>query len=460
MYIIIPSGRNCNCGASLLQDEKYNSITMASSKDFVDAIVSGDVKTVKKILKSTKNNRQCSDDLISLAIKKNQSVIAKLLIKHSANTNNNVDNSLTTSLFYAIRRKNLKIVKNLVRMGANVNWKSPSGMTPLMAAAERSNLKVLSFILEQKPNVNDVDASGNTALHYVFNYLTRKDRLRYSYSHTPEGSNDCERIILLHEAGADLNAKCSFKNYPNLTTILDLAVYMGSNASVTYLLYNTPMGLMQLDYSKIDLAAFDENAVDEDVRTNAEYVELLKEQSSNLRCLLALFIINRHEIGIYATEDTLQKVYDLLKKEEEENSTFFGYCREQKQLMMEHRQFLEEKQMGSNKISYWKFITGNREDLMKLLFNENFLSQPLLEELNEISTDRRFFYYQEPFMDKISYAIGKSNALTKVIEEVSNLFSTVLPYDCCEHIVYSMSNNEVKSFIKRLEPSDIEDYDF
>ncbi|KAH0535266.1 hypothetical protein KQX54_015644 [Cotesia glomerata] len=126
---------------------------------------------------------------------------------------------LTTSLFYAIRRKNLKIVKNLVRMGANVNWKSPSGMTPLMAAAER--------------------------------------------------------------------------------------MYMGSNASVTYLLYNTPMGLMQLDYSKIDLAAFD-------------------EKRRRRGCT------DQRRVRIYATEDTLQKVYDLLKKEEEENSTFFGYCREQK----------------------------------------------------------------------------------------------------------------------------------
>ncbi|KAH0552381.1 hypothetical protein KQX54_009293 [Cotesia glomerata] len=433
------------------ENEKCNSIIMATSKDVVDAIMSGDVKTVKKMLKVLKlreNNRKFSEDLISLAIKKNQSVIAKLLIKHSLTTNKNVERSLTTSLFYAIRRKNLKIVKTLVRMGANVNWKSKSGMTPLMAAAERSNLKILSFILEQNPNVHDVDASRNTALHYVFNYVNKKNRSRYSYSHTPEGRNDAERIMLLHEAGADLNAKCSFKNHPHLTTILDLAVYMGSNAGVTYLFYNTPVGLKQLDYSKIELAAFEENAVDEDVRTSSKYVELLNEQSSNVRCNLALFIINRHEIGIHATEDTLQKVHGFLKKEEEENTRFFGYYREKKKLMMESRQFLEGKRMGLNGISYWKFITGNREDLVKLLFNDDFLSQPLLKELEEAPKDHRFFYYREPLMDNFEYAIGKGNALRKITEEVNDLFRAVLPFDCCEHIVHLMTNDEVKNFIK------------
>ncbi|KAH0552644.1 hypothetical protein KQX54_013717 [Cotesia glomerata] len=172
---------------------------MATSKDFVDAIVSGDVVTVKKMLKSSKNNRKFSVDLISLAIKEKQTVIAKLLIKHSVTTNKNMERSLTTSLFYAIRH-----------------------------------------------------------------------RSRYSYSYSPEGSNDQDRIMLLQEAGADLNAKCSIKNHPHLATILDLAIYMGSTAAVTYLLYSSPVGHKQLDYSRIELAAFDENAVDMDLWTDAE----------------------------------------------------------------------------------------------------------------------------------------------------------------------------------------------
>ncbi|XP_044597921.1 uncharacterized protein LOC123274388 [Cotesia glomerata] len=436
---------------------------MATSKDFVDAIVSGDVVTVKKILKvlkSSKNNRKCSDDLISLAIKKNQSVIAKLLIKHSATINKNVDNSLTTSLFYAIRRKNFKIVKSLVRMGAKVNRKSKSGMTPLLAAAERSNLKILSFILEQNPNINDIDASGNTALHYVFHHLNKEGRSRYSYAHTSEAGNDDKRIMLLHKTGADLNAKCSFKNHPDLTTILDLAIYIGSIPAVTYLLYKTLVGLKQLDYSKIELVAFDENAIEAYARTSAEYVELLKEKSLIVQFNLALFINNRHEICIYATEDTLQKVHDFVKKEEEENSIFFGYYREVEKLMMESRQFLEDKKMGLNGISYWKFITGNREDLVKFLFNDDFLSPLLLKELEEASMDYRFTFHREPLMNNLSYAIGKSNALRKVTEEINDLFSAVLPYDCCEHIVHSMTNDEVKNFIKSLNPPDISDFNF
>ncbi|KAH0552646.1 hypothetical protein KQX54_013723 [Cotesia glomerata] len=417
---------------------------MATSKDFVDAIVSGDVVTVKKMLKSSKNNRKFSVDLISLAIKEKQTVIAKLLIKHSVTTNKNMERSLTTSLFYAIRRKNLKIVKSLVRMGADVNFKSKSGMTPLMAAAKQSNLKILSFILEQKPNVNDTDASGNTALHYVFNYVSKIDRSRYSYSYSPEGSNDQDRIMLLQEAGADLNAKCSIKNHPHLATILDLAIYMGSTAAVTYLLYSSPVGHKQIDYSRIELAAFDENAVDMDLWTDAESVEMLKKLSSNLQFILALFIINRHEIGICATEDTLQKVHDFLKKAEEENPSFFEFYSKEQKSMMEHRQFLEGKKMGSNEITYWKFITGNREDLVKLLNNDNFLSQELLKEIEEETwTDFRFFYYREPLMENFFYAVGKSKALKKLIEEVSNMFRAVLPYDCCRHIVHLMTNDEV-----------------
>ncbi|KAH0552630.1 hypothetical protein KQX54_013471, partial [Cotesia glomerata] len=444
------------------KDENCNSITMATINNLVYDIVKGDVKTVTKILKvlkSSKNYETCSDDLISLAINKNQLVIAKLLIEHSATTKKNMDNFLTTSLFHAIRRKNLKKVKTLVTLGANVNSKSKSGMTPLMTAAEQNNLKILSFVLEQKPSVSDVDDSGNTALHYVFNYVNKEDRSRYSYSYTSEG-NDNERIMLLHKAGADVSAKCSFKNHPHLTTILDLAVYVGSNAAVTYLLYNTPVGFKQIDYSKIELAAFDENAVDVDLRTSAEYVEMLKTLSSSLQFTLALYIINRHEIGIYATENTLQKVHGFLRKEEEKNSRLFRYYREKTKFMIESRQFLEGKKMGLNGISYWKFITGNREDLVKLLLNNDFLSTPLLKELEEICADHRFFWYREPLMANISYAIGKSNALRKVINEISDLFSAVLPYDCCEFIVYSMTNDELKSFIKSLQPTNISDFDF
>ncbi|KAH0563666.1 hypothetical protein KQX54_004140 [Cotesia glomerata] len=318
-------------------------------------------------------------------------------------------------------------------MGANVKRKSKSGMTPLMAAAEQSNVKILSFILEQKPNVNDVDASGNTALHYVFHYLNKENRSRYSFTHTSAARTDDDRIILLHKAGADLNAKCSFKNHPDLTTILDLAVYLGSIAAVNYLLYSTPVGLKQLDYSKIELAAFDENALEAYERTSTEYVELLKEQSSKVQFNLALFILNRHEIGIQATEDTLQKVHDFVKKEEEENSRFFGYYREVEQFRIESRQFLEDKKLGLNGISYWKIITENREDLVKLLFNDDFRSQTVIE------------------------GAGRNK---KVIEEVNNLFSAVLPFDCCEHIVYLMTNDELKNFIKSLNPPDISDFNF
>ncbi|KAH0552643.1 hypothetical protein KQX54_013716 [Cotesia glomerata] len=112
--------------------------------------------------------------------------------------------------------------------------------------------------------------------------------------------------------------------------------------------------------------------------------------------------------------------------------------------MMEHRQFLEGKKMGSNEITYWKFITGNREDLVKLLNNDNFLSQELLKEIEEETwTDFRFFYYREPLMENFFYAVGKSKALKKLIEEVSNMFRAVLPYDCCRHIVHLMTNDEV-----------------
>jgi len=58
----------------------------------------------------------------------------------------------------------IQIVKRLLKMGANVDYKNATGRTPLMAASEKGALRVVRTLLEKSPDLEAADVSGYTAL--------------------------------------------------------------------------------------------------------------------------------------------------------------------------------------------------------------------------------------------------------------------------------------------------------
>ncbi|KAH0553667.1 hypothetical protein KQX54_003313 [Cotesia glomerata] len=350
-------------------------------------------------------------------------------------------NEEPTLLHWAVAETELLIIKLLVDKGADVNVKTKSGITPLMIAARVNELEPLRILLEQNPSVNDIDSSGITALYYVYN-VREAHESRYYFLNSPDSQYDKEKLELLINAGADIYAECSFEFNLNLKSILNLAIYFGRALAVRYLLYKTSLGSRQLDYSLIELAAFDIMAVDQGSRNNRALITNLQDDALMLQSYLTAFIENRHEVGIWATKDTLEKVTAFVSTIQTHNLD--TYYRQDKQYLLRSENLFKSQLMGPNGITCWHFIVEDRERLVKLAFNKDLVAK---FDFFNFNSDKRTFYYSKLFSDKFNYAMAKSATLEECIETISNLFKQVIPHDCCVYIAYCFSNEELKQLV-------------
>ncbi|ELU10928.1 hypothetical protein CAPTEDRAFT_51764, partial [Capitella teleta] len=60
-----------------------------------------------------------------------------------------------------------RIVKLLLKNGANVNKRNFIGMTPFVMAVRTGNVSMVKLFLEYGAEVNAQDIEGSTVLHYV-----------------------------------------------------------------------------------------------------------------------------------------------------------------------------------------------------------------------------------------------------------------------------------------------------
>ncbi len=65
---------------------------------------------------------------------------------------------------------NLNLVNDLIVLGANVNWQSEDGQTPLHWAAWCGNEKISRMLIDAGANVNMQDKDGRTPLHTATYY--------------------------------------------------------------------------------------------------------------------------------------------------------------------------------------------------------------------------------------------------------------------------------------------------
>ncbi len=92
-----------------------------------------------------------------------------------------------TALHFAIIKKNVEIIRQLLRCNANVNLQNSSGDTPLHLAARQNNSDLVRQLLNHNANVNLQNSDGDTPLHFA----------------AQQNNSDSVRILL--ERGANVN---------------------------------------------------------------------------------------------------------------------------------------------------------------------------------------------------------------------------------------------------------------
>lgn len=146
-------------------------------------------------------------------------------------------------LFHASRDVNIKLMKELIRHGANVNAREDKGWTPLMCASchINGNIEIVKILIEAGANVNARDGEGWTPLmiasHFGQIEIIRvllesgadinsiRDNKTILSTASFEGHIDVVKVLL--ESGADVNSCCGcalvwavIKNHKKIVLLL------------------------------------------------------------------------------------------------------------------------------------------------------------------------------------------------------------------------------------------------
>jgi len=116
--------------------------------------------------------------------------------KYSAFDPNRTDKAGRTRLFSCTGTGNLDRVKELIDMGASVNWRDNAGWTPLHEAALKGQADVAKYLLSCGAEVNARGFGNDTPLHDACS----------------NGFNECVQILIDH--GANINIKNSDGHTP------------------------------------------------------------------------------------------------------------------------------------------------------------------------------------------------------------------------------------------------------
>ncbi|KAF3887554.1 MULTISPECIES: ankyrin repeat domain-containing protein [Nostocales] len=154
-------------------------------RKFVAAIKSGDVTKLRQLIASDRTSiKEASGTiLLSEAVRENNIKIVRLLIELGAEVNDEdrVIYDCETPLAVAASQGNLEILKLLLNAGAVVNipLKDPESWTPLMCAVSSRNFDAVKLLVEAGADVNEIRDGGNFSLaiaayfgdREIFDYL-------------------------------------------------------------------------------------------------------------------------------------------------------------------------------------------------------------------------------------------------------------------------------------------------
>ncbi|MUG98766.1 hypothetical protein F7734_43330 [Scytonema sp. UIC 10036] len=145
-----------------------------------DAIDSGDLETVKKILWKGVNNNQCLFNFgytpLEYAVEKGELSIVQTMLSTGVNIN---AGATQFPLDIAVKAGRADITLAFLQAGAEVNLNLGDGWTLLMSAANAGHLSIVKLLVERGANINATTEQGVSALmcaaregwQAVFNYL-------------------------------------------------------------------------------------------------------------------------------------------------------------------------------------------------------------------------------------------------------------------------------------------------
>ena len=136
------------------------------------------------------------------AVNDNNVELIDFLLSHGIDANTNLESGKTLLMKFIIERKDVNVIKLLIKYGAEISIKDELGFTPLHWASMTGQYETTKLFLE---NGAEIDARDK------YEYTPLIKMLSKSNKNCIESINI---VKLLLENGADINAKNKFKWTP------------------------------------------------------------------------------------------------------------------------------------------------------------------------------------------------------------------------------------------------------
>lgn len=174
------------------KDEQFMEYITALDKEEIDintkdetgnflisfAIIKNNKRILKKILEYGARVDIFDSDgysILHYPIKYNYIEIIDILINHNKTAIgisllNLPDNMANVPIFYAIKYKNRYALQELLSNGADANYKNNKHITPLQLAVLKKDITMVKMLIKYVKNIDAITLNGSTALHYACNF--------------------------------------------------------------------------------------------------------------------------------------------------------------------------------------------------------------------------------------------------------------------------------------------------
>lgn len=182
-----------------------HTIHLRASQDSVSPIVSaasrGSLSEVKRIL--DQNPRAINDvdfrfyaTSLHWAARYGNQKVVRFLLEKGMNADI-VNTNKTSPLHWAIKGGHEGVVKVLIEHGADINLQNVSGTSPLHQAVRSQNKKIVGFLLSRGVNTDLQELAGDSPLHVAVKMGSRNEEL----------SKELTEMLLANGAHIDIKAE-------------------------------------------------------------------------------------------------------------------------------------------------------------------------------------------------------------------------------------------------------------
>lgn len=200
-------------------------------------------------------NAQNVEDCTPLHFATSSAKLVEVLLKHKADVNVKNRFGETALISVAHASGSLEVMQMLVSHGADVNATSNGGLTALHMACLQKNKKMIKFLIRNGANINKTDCFGHTCLMTMFKY-TRVVNGKDDFFQERNLAYDTVRFLL--SKSYDVNALDSRgKNILNMDPHEDYRhVVMEHLAKMEMLNQSIHPSLLHTIYERNDLSAY------------------------------------------------------------------------------------------------------------------------------------------------------------------------------------------------------------